>query len=229
MADAFFDFLKHRAIHSEALYILGDLFEAWWGDDNPDPLPRRIIAALQQLSQAGVALYFIHGNRDFSIGKKFCAETACTLLADTHLIETRGKRILLMHGDTLCSDDVNYQKFRRLVRNPVLLGLLRSLPRNIRRKLAEKGRSKSQQSNRNKAEYIMDVNAETLKQNFIEHRADIIIHGHTHRPGHQTIELEDKTVERIVLGDWSEQQGWLATLNDAGEVNLESFAITARS
>ena len=234
VAEAFFDFLDQRAIHAEALYILGDLFEAWWGDDNPDPLPRRIIAALKQLSQRGVALYFIHGNRDFAIGKRFSEETGCTLLSDAHHIDVNGKRILLMHGDTLCSDDISYQKYRRIIRKPLLLSLLGNLPQKIRRNIAEKGRAKSQQSNNNKAEYIMDVNAETVKQQFIGHAADIMIHGHTHRPGRHAIELGDakgntkgnaKTVERIVLGDWTEQRGWLATLTDAGDVALESFVI----
>lgn len=228
MAEAFFDFLKHRASAVESLYILGDLFEAWWGDDNPDPLPRRIISALHELTQRGVAVYVIHGNRDFALGKRFAKETGCILLSDTHPLDIKGKRILLMHGDTLCSDDIDYQKYRRIVRNPLLLGLLRRLPQKIRRNIAEQGRAKSQQHNSNKAEYIMDVNIDTVKQHFIQHGADTIIHGHTHRPGRHDYDIAGQNYERIVLGDWTEDLGWYAAINIAGEITLKSFTITQK-
>lgn len=224
VVEAFFDFLKQRASAAESLYILGDLFEAWWGDDNPDPLPRRVIAELKNLTDSGTALYFIHGNRDFAVARRFSEETGCTLLSETHPLELDGKRILLMHGDTLCTDDLNYQKYRRLVRSPLILSLLRRLPKKTRRNIAEKSRTRSQQSNLNKAEYIMDVNTETVTQHFIQHGADIIIHGHTHRPGRHRYNISEKNCERIVLGDWTEEVGWYAVIGEEADIALKKFS-----
>lgn len=223
VSEAFFSFIRQRATATEALYILGDLFEAWWGDDNPDPLPRKVIAELKRLTLDGTPVFFIHGNRDFAIAHRFSRETGCTLLKDTHLLKIANKTILLMHGDTLCTDDVSYQRYRHLVRNPLVLGLLRSLPQTLRRSLAEKGRAKSQQSNRKKSEYIMDVNSTTVVENFIQYQADVIIHGHTHRPARHTYLIDGKPCERIVLGDWNEKSGWCAVMDSSGSISLEEF------
>ena len=225
IVQAFFDFLNKQAIHAEALYILGDLFEVWWGDDNPDPLPQRVISELHTLSKRGTALYFLHGNRDFTVAKRFAREAACTLLPEMYLMNINKTRIELMHGDTLCIDDIKYQKYRRIIRNPLILWVLGKLPQTIRRKMAAKARSKSQQHNRNSTEYIMDVNDAAVRQQITRDSVDVLIHGHTHRPGRHSYEIAGKTAERIVLGDWTEQQGWFAAISAEGDVSLESFAI----
>jgi UDP-2,3-diacylglucosamine hydrolase len=161
---AFFDFLEDKAASASALYILGDLVEAWIGDDDPSDLSRQLVRHLRQYSDAGHKLYFQHGNRDFLIGKRFAAETGANLLGDYHLLKDGSYTVLLCHGDTLCTDDHDYQRFRRRVRNPICKWLLRHLPLAKRQALAERWRGKSMEANTNKASNIMDVNAGTVKE-----------------------------------------------------------------
>jgi UDP-2,3-diacylglucosamine hydrolase len=222
---AFFDFLDNHAKNARALYILGDLVEAWIGDDDPDQLARDIVARLRDLADSGTALYIQHGNRDFLMGKRFARETGATLLGDYHVIDTSEYanlgRILLCHGDTLCSDDVDYQKFRRKVRNPINRWLLAHLPLRKRQEIARKWRTQSSAANSNKADNIMDVNSDTVDEVMSAHNAQTLIHGHTHRPG-----IHDNSFgKRVVLGDW-EQQGWYASL-EADGVKLHAFAIAS--
>lgn len=204
----FLEFLEREARQAQALYILGDLFEAWIGDDDPDPDKRRVVAALRALTQSGVPVYFIHGNRDFLIGRKFAAETGVRLLEDGTLIELYGKRVLLMHGDTLCIDDPSYQRLRRIVRNPLVQFIMRRLSLRQRQKLAAKMRAGSKahiESMDQAAPQIMDVNQQEVCRTFEEEHADIIVHGHTHRPAVHEVQIGSHTVTRIVLGDWYEQ------------------------
>jgi UDP-2,3-diacylglucosamine hydrolase len=204
----FLAFLDREARQANALYILGDLFEAWIGDDDPESDKRRVISALRSLTHGGVPVYFIHGNRDFLIGRRFAAETGVTLLADPTLIQVYGKRVLLMHGDTLCIDDPDYQRLRRIVRNPLVQFILRRLSLGQRMKLAARMREGSKAhiaSMDQAAPQIMDVNQEEVRRTFEQQRVDFIVHGHTHRPAIHQVQLANRTVTRIVLGDWYEQ------------------------
>lgn len=220
---AFFHFLRHRAVQAEALYILGDLFEMWIGDDDPAPLAREVCTALIELRVGGTEVFLQHGNRDFAIGRQFCRETGATLLDEPTLIRVQGQKILLMHGDSLCIDDKAYQRFRRLVRNPMLLALLKRLPLKLRRELAAGGRKQSVAANRNKPEAIMDVNPRAVIETMEVHQAPVLIHGHTHRPGEHRVELSFGSGRRLVLGDW-DQLGWVIVA-DKGRINLESFVL----
>jgi UDP-2,3-diacylglucosamine hydrolase len=204
----FLEFIEREATRAQALYILGDLFEAWIGDDDPDPDKRRVVAALRALTSGGVPAYFIHGNRDFLIGKQFCAETGVQSLADPTLVTVNGQRVLLMHGDTLCIDDHAYQRLRRIVRNPLVQFTLRRLSLRQRQKLAERMRagSKAHIASMDKAApQIMDVNQEEVQRTFEKYGVEFIVHGHTHRPAIHRVELGERAVTRIVLGDWYEQ------------------------
>lgn len=204
----FLEFLDREARGAAGLYILGDLFEAWIGDDDPDPDKQRVLAALKSLTSSGVPVYFIHGNRDFLVGRRFAKETGVKLLPDGTMIELFGKRVLLMHGDTLCIDDPDYQRLRRIVRNPLVQFVLRSLSLKQRQKLAVKMRAGSKKhiesADRTKPQ-IMDVNQGAVCRTFEQERADVIVHGHTHRPAIHDVSLGDRVVQRIVLGDWYEQ------------------------
>jgi UDP-2,3-diacylglucosamine hydrolase len=204
----FIEFLEREARHARALYILGDLFEAWIGDDDPDPDKRRVVGALRSLSETGVPSYLIHGNRDFLIGRRFCAETGVRLLADGTIVDLYGRRVLLMHGDTLCTDDHSYQRLRRIVRNPLVQFVLRRLSLRQRRGLAERMRAGSKAhiaSMDRAAPEIMDVNQEQVLSTFARYQVDCIVHGHTHRPAVHDMKVDGHTLTRIVLGDWYEQ------------------------
>jgi UDP-2,3-diacylglucosamine hydrolase len=221
---AFLGFL-HNA-DADALYILGDLFEAWVGDDDDAPLARAVVDALAAVRARGIALFFLHGNRDFTVWKRFARETGAQLLGDHELIEIDGLRLLLLHGDTLCTDDEAYQRFRRRVRHPATRFVLLHLPLALRRRIARDWRAASQRHNRNKPEYIMDVNADAVLAEFRASGADAMIHGHTHRPGRHSYAVDGRTVERVVLGDWTETTGWYARIGATGAIELDRFPIS---
>lgn len=212
---AFLRFLETRARHAEALYILGDFFEVWVGDDGMTPFQREIAQALKAVSLGGTRLYLMHGNRDFMIGKAFCREAGCTLLADPHVVELGGERVLLMHGDSLCTRDEGYMRLRRLLRNPVSLFILHHLSLQKRQKLAQKLRSSSKEETRMKASDIVDVTPDEVVRIMQRHRVRTLIHGHTHRPATHTIEVDGQPARRIVLGDW-DRQGWALQIDEAG-------------
>lgn len=222
---AFFALLKERAQGIEALYILGDLFEAWIGDDDPNPLAREVITALAACSASGTQVFVQHGNRDFLLGRRFARETGATLLPDEAIIHLRGERVLLMHGDTLCSDDHDYQRFRRRVRNPVVKWLLRNLPLKRRQAIANRWRENSQKYKSNKAENIMDVNPETVKTTMHRHHVKLLIHGHTHRPARHPLVMDGKTAERIVLGDW-DARATIAFIEKGGGLQLQEIVVS---
>ncbi|MBU1330116.1 MAG: UDP-2,3-diacylglucosamine diphosphatase [Gammaproteobacteria bacterium] len=219
---AFLDFLQHRAPAAEALYILGDFFEVWVGDDAISPFQREIATALRQLSDAGTRLYLMHGNRDFMLGKRFCREAGCTLLRDPSVVELEGHKVLLMHGDSLCTLDVGYMKLRRWLRNPLSLFVLRNLPLATRQRLARKLRERSQQQTRMKASAIVDVTPSVVPEVMAQHGVLTLIHGHTHRPAVHRLEVNDQPAQRIVLGDW-DQQGWALQIDQQG-FHLAPFA-----
>jgi UDP-2,3-diacylglucosamine hydrolase len=204
----FLDFLDREARRAKALYILGDLFEAWIGDDDPDPDKRRVIQGLRSVTGAGVKSFLIHGNRDFLIGKRFCRETGVELLDDGTLIDVYGRRVLLMHGDLLCTDDHAYQRLRRIVRNPFVQFVMRRLTLRQRQKLAERMREGSKEhiaSMDIAAPEIMDVNQDQVRRTFARYGVDCIVHGHTHRPAVHEMQIDGRPAVRIVLGDWYEQ------------------------
>jgi len=218
---AFLDLLDGRARHAKALYILGDFFEAWIGDDAMTPFQQTICQALRQLSDSGTAVYLMHGNRDFLIGQDFCKAAGCTLLADPSVIELGGEQVLLMHGDTLCTRDLAYMKMRRYLRNPLSLWILRHLPLATRQKLARKLRSESRAQTRMKATEIVDVTPEEVPKVMAAHGVRTLVHGHTHRPAIHKLVVNGEPARRIVLGDW-DRRGWTLQV-DAQGFQLEPF------
>ena len=212
---AFLHFLQTRARQAEALYILGDFFEVWVGDDGMSPFQHDIALALRELSDAGTRIFLMHGNRDFLIGRAFCREAGCTLLKDPSIVHFNGEPVLLMHGDSLCTLDVGYMKLRRLLRNPLSLFILRNLPLSTRRKLARKLRSESRAQTRMKAREIIDVTPDEVPRIMAEHGVRTLIHGHTHRPAEHALEVNGQSARRIVLGDW-DSQGWALQIDEQG-------------
>lgn len=216
---AFLRFLEDQTTSTEALFILGDLFEAWIGDDDNSLTGADVQQAFKQLTDKGVALFIQHGNRDFFLGKRFMQATGATLLADEHLVEYDDQTVLVMHGDTLCTDDVDYIRFRRKIRHPITKFCLQLLPLKYRQKLASNMRAKSKAANANKPSAIMDVNSEAVDQVMSKHQVKTLIHGHTHRPNRH----QHKQGERIVLGDWHDK-GWYVKW-DTSDLQLKHFDI----
>jgi UDP-2,3-diacylglucosamine hydrolase len=214
----FLEFLETEATHAQRLYILGDLFEAWIGDDDPDLDKRSVVAGLRALTRRGVQCFVIHGNRDFLLGKRFCADTGAAMIEDGTVIEVFGNRVLLMHGDTLCTDDHSYQRLRRIVRNPLVQFVLRSMTLAQRQKLASRMRagSKAHIEAADRARpAIMDVNGDAVAAAFRRYDVGCLIHGHTHRPAIHRLTIDGQTKTRIVLGDWYEQ-GSVLRWNERG-------------
>lgn len=218
---AFYEFLKHRAAGADGLYILGDLFEAWVGDDDDDPHAGAIMDALAALTSGGVPAWFVHGNRDFLAGDGFSARTGLTLLPQTSVVGLGGENVLLMHGDSLCTDDHDYQEFRAMVRDPDWQAQFLALPLAARRALAAQARDASRLSTGGKPMEIMDVNASAVADTMRANRVRRLIHGHTHRPAMHEVELDGEPATRIVLGDWFER-GW-ALEHDAAGFRLAAF------
>ena len=198
----FLDFLAGRARQAERLFILGDLFDAWIGDDDDTPPYPEIRAGLRDLTAHGTACALMHGNRDFLIGRPFCRDTGCTLLRDPTRISLDGEQVLLMHGDLLCTDDVAYQRFRRRVRNPLVRRLFLWKGLEARRRLAAEYRRKSGAATAEKPPEIMDVNQETVVRYLERFRATRLVHGHTHRPGEHPLEVLGRSAHRAVLAEW---------------------------
>jgi UDP-2,3-diacylglucosamine hydrolase len=215
VTELFCRFLTEQAVSAEALYVLGDLFEVWIGDDDRSELNQTIASALRQLSKTGVALYFIHGNRDFLLGQVYADVCCMQLLDETTVIDLYGKPTLIMHGDTLCTDDVDYQAFRARVRSPEWQQQMLRLPVEQRRAMAHQLRADSRSATRLKPQDITDVNQNTVQQVMHKHGVLQLIHWHTHRPAMHHFELGRQHAQRIVLGDWYEQ-GSVLTADSAG-------------
>ena len=191
-----------EARKADALYILGDLFEAWIGDDDPNPLHRQMAAAIKAVSDSGVPCYFIHGNRDFLLGKRFARESGMTLLPEEKVLELYGRRVLIMHGDTLCTDDAGYQAFRAKVHKPWLQMLFLALPLFVRKRIAARMRANSKEANSSKSLAIMDVNQNAVVSAMEKHQVQWLIHGHTHRPAVHELIANQQPAFRVVLGAW---------------------------
>ena len=199
----FFDFLRGPARNAESLFILGDLFEYWIGDDDlDDPFNASVVAALAEYTRNGPPLHVMHGNRDFLLGGDFAKACNGRLVEDPHVVELFGVRTLLMHGDTLCTDDLDYQRFRSEVRAPAWRKKMLSTPLGYRREQAEALRRASEFEKKGKAPEIMDVNAGAVEAALRENGYPRLIHGHTHRPARHEHHLDGRTCERWVLADW---------------------------
>ena len=205
-------FIQEKAVHAQAVYILGDLFDFWIGDDENSPLVQTIKQTIRSLTDRGVACYFIHGNRDFLIGKTFARDTGMTLLPEYAVIDLFGTPTLLCHGDTLCTDDHSYQKFRRTVHQKWLQRLFLLLPLTLRLNIATKIRKQSKQDKQHKTADIMDVNPTFTHETVQRFHTPLLIHGHTHRENiHRNADYT-----RIVLGDWRDNYASILEVDAEG-------------
>lgn len=224
--DALERLLRDQSGRAERLYVLGDLFEAWIGDDDDSDFNRRAIAAFRAFADAGGDLFFMHGNRDFLLGDGFAERTGGTLLPEGTVAELYSTRVLLMHGDSLCTGDTAYQQFRAMARNPEWQKMMLAKPLEERRALAQGMRMQSQSNNANKAENIMDVTPEEVARVMEEAGVKHLIHGHTHRPAVHDVPLANGPGKRWVLGDWG-KLGWWIIADDENGLRLQSFDLDA--
>lgn len=229
------DFLQGPARKARALYILGDLFEAWIGDDAPPAPANEVAAGLRTLASSGVAIHFLVGNRDFLLGEDFCRQAGMSLVQEPVCLEHAGHSLALMHGDLLCTDDQEYQAFRARVRQPEWQQRMLARPVWLRRQLARLARFISKRRNRGKPEFIMDVNAEAVLSTLHALGTRNLVHGHTHRPAIHRMEIDQKQALRAVLGDWHESRGsairidgGVLSLLDLGRNDRGELTITLR-
>lgn len=215
IVEVFFAFVGRTAAQAGALYILGDLFEYWVGDDDLDePLNAAVAKALGELAARGVAVFLMHGNRDFLVGREFAERTGMKLIGDPTVLDLYGARTLLMHGDTLCTDDVDYQKFRTVARSPEFQADFLAQPIGARKQRVGQLRAINEQAKQAKAAEIMDVAPATVEAVLRQHAYPRLIHGHTHRPARHVHRVDGRECERWVLNDWYERGGYLRC--DAG-------------
>ncbi|HEY7883381.1 MAG TPA: UDP-2,3-diacylglucosamine diphosphatase [Cellvibrionaceae bacterium] len=219
----FYRFLQEQARTADALYILGDFFDSWIGDDDDEPLGIEVAEHLHALSKTGVAIFLMHGNRDFLLGEDFARRAGVTLIADPVVININGRQALLLHGDSLCTRDSAYMAMREQFRNRAWQAQILAQPLAVRRALAEQLRQQSKTMNSMKADDIMDVTPEAVVQMLEQHQVDLMIHGHTHRPETHEITAGGKSCQRIVLGDWHEY-GWCLRADNSGLL-LESWLL----
>jgi UDP-2,3-diacylglucosamine hydrolase len=218
ITDAFLAFLGNRAMGIDALYILGDFFEAWIGDDEETPLQNQVAGALRAVSDSGTAVYLMHGNRDFLLGEDYSSRCGATLLPDPTVVDLYGTPTLLMHGDSLCTADVEYQKFRATMRNQQWQQMFLQRSLADRQTVARQLREISMAKNQGKEEFIMDVTPEEVVRELETHKVQRLIHGHTHRPAEHQLQANDRPAKRIVLGDWAENVWWLDVQPDSEPV-----------
>ena len=201
----FLAFLEGEARDADTLYILGDLFEFWVGDDDPNEHYAAMKSAMRALVDSGVPVFFMHGNRDFMIGADFAHETGVQILPDPHPVELYGTSVLLSHGDAMCTDDVEYQQIRAMTRNPEWQAMMLTKSLAERLAFAAHARTESQSKNESSNGEIVDVNQDEVVKMIAEHGVEVLLHGHTHRPAVHDVDLGDRRAKRIVLGDWYEQ------------------------
>ncbi|GAB2932857.1 UDP-2,3-diacylglucosamine diphosphatase [Rheinheimera gaetbuli] len=224
---AFLRFLREHAVKADALYILGDLFEVWIGDDNPEPLLNTVATALATLS-AQVPVYFIHGNRDFVLRQGYANRAGMQLLPQQQVIDLYGTPALIMHGDSLCTLDIAYQKFRKWWNQPWWQWLLLKTPVSFRQGIAAKARRKSAAHKARCASQqqpqIMDVTPDEVPRVMAEAGVLKLIHGHTHRPAVHQLEVNGKAAERYVLGDWYSQSSYLAVSASQWQLHFNALS-----
>lgn len=223
MAQGFLNFLENLQ-DADALYILGDFFEVWVGDDFDNPFVSAIKSALKALSERGINLFFMHGNRDFLVGEVFCKQTGATLLSDPSVITLGNQQAVLLHGDSLCTLDVAYMKTRQLIRNPMFQQQLLSKSIEERIALARQIRGESQSNNQMKSADIMDVTEDEVNKVMTEHNVNLMIHGHTHRPFDHHWQQDGSQRRRMVLGDWSDTEGWMIRFDEQNGFVLSQFS-----
>lgn len=214
--NAFHHFIDNLPEGTDELYILGDLFEVWIGDDEPSNFSKDVQTLLAQVSEREIKLFVQHGNRDFFLGRRFSIKTGAILLPDYYVFERDELKAVLAHGDSLCTDDQEYQKFRRWIRHPFRKWVFSNMPIFLRQKIANRLRQTSKEKNQNKAENIMDVNTLAVDRCMKNHQVSTLIHGHTHRP--KVHELEEGQ-QRIVLGDWETNLWWVETNTQGFELH----------
>ena len=224
--EQFFRFLGDEASRAQALYVLGDLFEYWAGDDElkdpaGEPLAAEVAQGFRRLADAGVAVHVMHGNRDFLVGAGFLSACGARFLEDPSVLRLAGQPVVLMHGDTLCTDDVDYQAWRRTARSEAWQREFLAKPLDARHQVVRGLREKSKEVVAAKPAEIMDVNADAVRDAFRRHGVRRMIHGHTHRPARHDVEVDGAPCERWVLPDWYGRGGYLA-LDDVGP-RLVSF------
>jgi len=205
----FLDFLKTKATEADALYILGDFFEVWIGDDDRNAFNQMIIQALRAFTDTGIPTYFMHGNRDYLIGKRFAKASGVQLLKEPTVINLYGSPILLLHGDSLCTLDIKHQKARKMMHNRFYQLITLSLPLKLRRHIAGRLRNTSKENKRQLENHIMDVTPEEVLHVMREAKVKTLIHGHTHRPAIHNIKIDNQNAQRIVLGAWHKQGNYL--------------------
>lgn len=221
---AFLLFLQHKAIEADALYILGDLFEVWIGDDNPSPLVSEVAKAIKALSAQSVPVYFCHGNRDFLLGQGFSKRSGMILLEPLTVVDLYGTPTLVMHGDSLCTLDIGYQKFRAWWDQKWWQKLILSLPLWYRQHLARKARRVSAMDKKGKTSDIMDVTPDEVPKVMAERQVQHLIHGHTHRPAVHPLQLADgSAAQRYVLGDWYSQSSYLDVSASAWQLHFQAL------
>ena len=213
------EFLLNEATNADALYILGDLFEFWLGDDVPSQSSVAVASAISRISGNGVPCYFMHGNRDFLLGETYAKQAGMELLPEEHIVDLYGERVLLMHGDSLCTDDIAYQQLRTLVRNPAWQQDILSKTPQERLQMALQMREASAEHKGNEDMSIMDVNHDEVIRAFERHDVLRLIHGHTHRPATHDLEVNGQSAQRIVLGDWYTQGSVLRVQPDRYELS----------
>ena len=223
ITNIFLDFLKTKATEADALYILGDFFEVWVGDDDRNAFNQIIIQALRAFTDTGIPTYFMHGNRDYLIGKRFAKASGVQLLKEPTVINLYGSPILLLHGDSLCTLDIKHQKARKMMHNRFYQLITLSLPLKLRKHIAGRLRNTSKENKRQLENHIMDVTPDEVLRVMREAKVKTLIHGHTHRPAIHDIKIDDQDAQRIVLGAWHKQGNYLKIQAD-NTLDLVDFA-----
>jgi len=225
-------FLKQIATKTQQLYILGDLFEVWIGDDAPNPLADLVADELRKLADRGTELYLLHGNRDFLIGEGFAARCGAMLVEEPVLLNIAGRKLALLHGDILCTRDTEYLKFRQMVRNSDWQTTFLSQTVEQRQEFARQAREQSKKATSSASTEIMDVTEDAVNAMFQQLQIDTMVHGHTHRPAIHDIAIEDSATtdtprQRMVLGDW-DRFGWYGQIDQQGEISLHKFDLPGK-
>ena len=227
ITDCFLTFMKEETTGIDALYVLGDLFEMWIGDDDDSPFHQQIKSAFRQLTDSGVPCYFIHGNRDFLVGKRFSRETGVKLLPEHSVIDLYGTPTLILHGDTLCTLDEEYQRYRKKVHNRFIQWLFFRLPLSYRQKIGNKMRSNSSMTNQEKAQDVMDVTPDEVEKIMAQYQVTAMIHGHTHRPAIHHLNVGSLLASRTVLGDWYDHGSVLVCTPDGCQLETRDFTLSS--